>query len=349
MSWFFKGRKTQKHQGSSMGLETGSHRSPGLAAICHEMRERGEVSLLDLGASSTENVQFFSGFTSNVTVVGLFQACSGQGANSQRSNAFRFDENAIEALPKGKEQFDIVIAWDLLHYFDSQELVEFNRGLRRLCRPEALIYLLASNNAPIAKQPLHFRIEGEDSLFYTLPDGGASGASKLVTRDVEQRMEGFKPLRLFQLRNGFQEFIFRFRGGAESAGEADQMSSEVLENRAEKGAVVAAPAKSESPPSSAAEPVDGVAGGSAARDSDARDSDARDSAARDSNARDSAARDGDARDGDARDGAAGDSDARDTGNQGARKSAEPTDDSAPVPSRGRPPVQRGRRKKRGRH
>lgn len=298
MSWFFKGRKTQKHHGSPMGLETGSHRSPGLAAICHEMRERGEVHLLDLGTSSTENVQFFSGFTSNVTVVGLFQASSGQEASTQRSDVFRFDENAIEALPKGQDQFDIVIAWDLLHYFDSQELVDLNRGLRRLCRPEALIYLLASNNAPIAKQPLHFRIEGEDSLFYTLPEGEASHAPKLVTRDVEQRMEGFRPLRLFQLRNGFQEFIFRYRGRDDADTQDDEMSSEVLENRAEKGAVVASPAKS-----AATSPELGRR----ASDVDGEPSD-----------------------------------------QSSVHGSERDDDPEPVPSRGRPPVQRGRRKKRGR-
>lgn len=299
MSWFFKGRKAQKVKGSSMGLETGSHRSPGLAAICQEIREhqeireRGEVSLLDLGTSSTENVKFFSALTSNVTVVGLFQACSGQTVGAQRSEVFRFDEAAIEALPKGKAQFDIVIAWDLLHYFDSQELVEFNRSLRRLCRPDALIYLLAANNAPIAKQPLHFRIEAEDSLFYTLPGGESSTTSRLVTRDVEQRMEGFRPMRLFQLRNGFQEFIFRFQGGKTSDTPEDEMSSEVLENRAEKGAVVSAPAKT-------AKAADGSASGQGGELQG-----------------------------------------------GHTKDPERDDDPAPVPSRGRPPVQRGRRGKRG--
>lgn len=224
MSWFFKSRKPSGQQGNGMGLTTGSHRAPGLAESCREMRDRGEASILDLGASSTENVQFFSGFSPNVTVLGLFQSCSERLGSGQRSDIFRFDDEAGKSLPKGQEQFDLVVAWDLLHYFDNAGFVPFNKALSRLCRPGALVYLIAANHAPIYKQPIHFRIEKDDSLFYTLPDVGEAGdAPHLTTRDVEQRMAGFRPLRLFQLRNGMQEFIFRFPGSAsEEAGEAGE-------------------------------------------------------------------------------------------------------------------------------
>lgn len=297
MSWFFKSGKPQGRQGSAMSFETGSHRSPGLAELCKEMRERSDVDVLDLGTSSTENVQFLSGFTSNVTVLGLFQSCVGQ-EGGQRSDVFRFDEEAAKALPKGNEQFDIVIAWDLLHYFDNAGFAEFNRGLSRLCRPEALVYLLAANHAPVSREPIHFRIEKEDSLFYTLPDGESSGSARLVTRDVEQRMTGFRPWRLFQLRNGMQEFMFRFEGTSDAEAASPNASTKAAANT------------QESKNRRGTEDV-GRHKGSQSSSSQTTS---------------------------------------DTSSAGRSSSGESSSslEANPVPSRGRPPVQRGRRGKKGR-
>ncbi len=232
MSWFFKSRKAPGQAEKAMGLVTGSHRSPGLAEVCRELRERGDVSVLDLGASSTENVQFFSTLSDDVTVAGLFQGRSERQGNGQRSDIFQFDPDAAENLPKGKNLFDLVVMWDLLHYFDGQSFKPFNQALRRLCRPSALIYLMAANHAPIYKLPMHFRVEQEDSLFYTLPEAGTVEVEphsyegvQMTTREVEQLMDGFRPLRLFQLRNGMQEFIFRAPAPSTSSESSDENSA----------------------------------------------------------------------------------------------------------------------------
>ena len=224
MSWFFKSRKSLGQAEKAMGLVTGSQRSPGLAEVSRELRERDDVSVLDLGASSTENVQFFSTLSDDVTVAGLFQGRSERAGAGQRSDIFRFDPETVKSLPDDSDLFDLVIMWDLLHYFEADDFKPFNQALRRLCRPSALIYLMAANHAPIYKLPIHFRIEKADSLYYTLPETGtvegevlAGAGTQMTTRDVEQLMAGFRPLRLFQLRNGMQEFIFRAPARKKSA------------------------------------------------------------------------------------------------------------------------------------
>lgn len=206
MNWF--SRKPKGAQPASAKLETGPRPSPGLELLCASLAGQKLQAVLDLGASSTENASFLGRFSDDVFIDDLFRGASGEvGA---RSSAFRFDSKAADLLPEGQEIYDLVLLWDLLQYFDRTTFAPFVQRLAELCRPGAHIFLLAANHAPQPFTPIHFRIVDEQTLEYTVPPGDFDESPRLTTREVERRMGLFKPLRLFQLRNGLQEFLFRY-------------------------------------------------------------------------------------------------------------------------------------------
>ena len=88
MSWFSRRKVEQPKALGPNRLETGVHRSPGLAWLCSELDRRSPEAILDLGSSSTENVRFMSRYTTDLCIQDLFHGvCDESG---MRSSAFRF-------------------------------------------------------------------------------------------------------------------------------------------------------------------------------------------------------------------------------------------------------------------
>ncbi len=210
MSWFSR----RKHKVEALGpavLQTGVYRSPGLTRLGKELDRRRPESILDLGPSSTENVNFFSRYTTNLCIQDLFHgACHDTG---RRSTAFRFGAAETLEFPALGDRFDVVLMWDLIHYFAPEERRRFVARLARYCQPNAFVFLLGSSITSIPLVPIHFKIEDEQSLFYTVSEDERMEPGGLTTRLVEGLMDNFEPLRCFQLRNGLQEFLFRYDGG----------------------------------------------------------------------------------------------------------------------------------------
>ena len=198
-------------------LGTGVHRSPGLALLAREMEKRQPRAILDFGPSSTETVEFLSQYCDNISIQDLFQ--SSQTESGSRATLFQFDPDVLDNLPKKGELFDAVLVWDLLHYFERSRLPGFVERLAQLCHPDALVFLLASSSAAIPMVPILFKIHDHENLHYTVQSGDWAESPQLKTRDVEQILVGFEPVRLFQLRNGLQgvPILFLARSAARAS------------------------------------------------------------------------------------------------------------------------------------
>lgn len=226
MSWFSRRKPVVEALGPAQ-LVSGVYRSPGLARLASELDRRRPGSILDLGVSSTENVSFFSRYTQNLRIQDLFHsACEEAG---RRSTAFRFGATESLELPAAGERFDVILMWDLIHYFEPAARRPFIERLSAHCEPEALVFLIASSSTAIPLIPIQFKIASEDSLYYTMPEEERTERGDFTTRQIEGLMVDFEPQRFFQLRNGVQEFLFRYRGEVESSEDkaADPVAVEV--------------------------------------------------------------------------------------------------------------------------
>ena len=226
MGWFNRKKPRGQMPGPS-GIVSGIHRSPGFGALCDALEERRESTVLDLGPSSTENVQFLSGLGANVQIQDLFR--SSGGSLGTRAEIFRFPEASELPLPETGD-FDAILLWDLLHYFEVRDIEPFIARLIALSRPGTLLLAAASATAPIPRSPLQFKIVDRAQLEYILNEEGHVPAPELTPRRVERLLPGFQPLRLFQLRNGLQELLFRRREPDSDAagGDAQRTSVSIL-------------------------------------------------------------------------------------------------------------------------
>ncbi len=208
MGWFSRKKQTVEALGPGQ-LSSGVYRSPGLERLGQELTRQRPEAILDLGASSTANVSFFSRYTPNLSIQDLFHSAREEAG--RRSTIFRFGTVDSLELPAAGELYDVVLVWDLIHYFEPEVRRPFIERLADNCRAEALIFLIAASSSAIPLVPIQFRIESADTLHYALPEDGRTEPGGLKTRQVESLMVGFEPLRCFQLRNGLQEFLFRYQ------------------------------------------------------------------------------------------------------------------------------------------
>lgn len=203
MGWFSsrKGRRKEK----AGEISEGPHRSPGFEVVCRFLETEPAYAVLDLGASSTESVEFLSELCDDLIVQDVFHTKS--TLKGVRADAFRFESADDVSLP-GDRRFDVVLMWDLLHYLAPEDRGPFVARLAHCCEPNAMILLTASSIATIPPEPIHFKIQRRDRLDYVLSDDRTPSPG-LTTREVEKVMAGFQPVRIFQLRNGLQEMVFQ--------------------------------------------------------------------------------------------------------------------------------------------
>lgn len=205
MSWFSR-RKPRGEFPGEVGVTAGSHRSPGVAALSEELAKRRIESILDLGGSHNENLAYLGQYCGNIVIHDVVGA-SGE-ASAPRASLFQIDAGAL-ALP-ADTRFDVLLLWDLLHYVERSQVEPFVARLGGLARPDALVLLLAAGSTPIPLTPIRFKIRDRDHLHYEVTSERRGPAPRFTPRQVERLMDGFRPVRFFQLRNGLQEFLFRY-------------------------------------------------------------------------------------------------------------------------------------------
>jgi hypothetical protein len=215
VAWFFS-RRPQRQKRRAGRPYSDSHRSPGLALLFELLDRRPARAILDLGPSSTESLNFLSGQCQSLVIQDAFHSSAKSG---QRSEVFCFESAASVSLPptvaEGGEPFDVVLLWDLLHYLPKEERKAFVRRVEKRLAANALALLVTATVAPIPPSPIHFKVLARERVDYHFDDDLLLPGHGLPTREVETTLASFEPLRLFQLRNGYQEVLFRWQGQPE--------------------------------------------------------------------------------------------------------------------------------------
>jgi hypothetical protein len=231
MNWLFSRRKPKGKPIGPTSLITGCHRSPGLSGLTAELKHRSPESVLDLGASSSENLAFLTRFTDNVSILDIASLGTMtqdnpkqegratarrdlRGSGQRRTPQAPPLRIAIEeiSLESADGPFDLILMWDLLHYIERGQVASFVTRLAKSSRPGTLVHMLASGATAIPTLPVRFRIQDSQHLLYEVLSEERLPAPGFTVREVENLMQGFEPVRFFQLRNGLQEFLFRYRG-----------------------------------------------------------------------------------------------------------------------------------------
>jgi hypothetical protein len=181
------------------------YRSPTLKALVSRLSSESSYQILDLGAASGANVEFFSRFSGRLQIADLPDALASEELRSlllaDPAAAFR------RVLPVAREPFDVVLVWDLFNYLSREQLGCLAAHLGRLCRSGALMLAFISTTREMSSVPMVFKIVDEQTVLVQPQTGALRPSPRFPPAEVERLTSGFVVVQSVLMRHGIQEYL----------------------------------------------------------------------------------------------------------------------------------------------
>jgi SAM-dependent methyltransferase len=197
----------------SNGRDTSDTRqSRGLEQFFAPFRDQTGLSILDLGGARQENINFVTSLGHRFyseDFIRIFQETFGQDVVDQ-ANAGRIDFFLRQGLDYPDEQFDGVLAWDVLEYMEPALLMATTEKLWRVLKPQG--YLLAFFQSPDRKETVpgyDFRIQDLRTLQVSHNSDCAPTQQIFNNRSLEKIFQKFESVKFFLTRDRLREVIVR--------------------------------------------------------------------------------------------------------------------------------------------
>ncbi len=199
--------------GHSSTKETSETRqSRGLEQFFGSFRDQSGLSILDLGGACQENINFITSLGHKFyseDFLRIFQETFGEEIADQ-ANPGRIDFFLRQGLEYPDEQFDGVLAWDVLEYMEPPLLSATTERLLRVLKPQG--YLLAffrSDDREKTAPCYAFRIQDLRTLQVTHYGERAPSKQLFNNRSLEKLFQKFESVKFFLTRDRLREVIVR--------------------------------------------------------------------------------------------------------------------------------------------
>ncbi|MBL1293382.1 MAG: hypothetical protein COB61_005875 [Thiotrichales bacterium] len=187
-----------------------AYRSPGLQLIFKRINNGDKVNILDFGSPLANNVEFFSAYHCRLTIADWLQSLPLGEDCWAESPAFSPLFPELLSFDT-KEQFDVILGWDIINYLDEDDIRRFSRFIAPYTKPDALCFFSVITQKNMAMQPAKYRIMAEDSLHCEQYDCDECPSPRFTQSRLLELMKEFQAHRSFLLQNGRQEQILRIR------------------------------------------------------------------------------------------------------------------------------------------
>ena len=188
-----------------------AHQTLGLGPVLRDLERQRRPRVLDLGPALGANVEFLSRFGVQLFIADLYRSLQAK-TDQLPPDAVRLSRALADQLPIPAEPpFDLILAWDLLNYFQPEQIEALGSHLGQLCRPGGMLFALVATRGPICDQPLTFQILERDLLLYGEPVAAERASPRYRESSLERQLEDFAVQTSFLLRNGMQEYVFTRR------------------------------------------------------------------------------------------------------------------------------------------
>ena len=167
--------------------------------------------MLDLGPALGRNVQFLSPFVAKLFIADLHDTVRRMGGRFT-FDGFKLDRILKDDLPTAAEgPVDLILAWDLLDYLDTQQIEILGKHLSRISRKESLVFLMLSTRPTVPDRPSRFLILDPETLRTENTSQQERKAPLYKEPDLEKLMPAFEVETSFLLRSGIQEYVLTTR------------------------------------------------------------------------------------------------------------------------------------------
>ena len=189
-----------------------TRQSRGLEQFFASFREQTGLSILDLGGARQENINFVTSLGHKFyseDCLRIFQETFGHDVADQ-ANPGRIDYFLRQSLDYPEEQFDGVLAWDVLEYMEPPLLLATAERLWRVLKPHG--YLLAFFQSADRKETVpgyDFRIQDLRTLQVSRHDEHLPTQQLFNSRSLERLFQKFESVKFFLTRDHLREVIVR--------------------------------------------------------------------------------------------------------------------------------------------
>jgi SAM-dependent methyltransferase len=185
--------------------------SRGLEQFVGGLRDLSGLSILDLGGANQENVNFITSLGHKFyseDFLRIFQEIFA-GDRADQSNPSRIEYFLGQVLDYQDEQFDGVLAWDLLEYMEPALLAAAIDRLARILKPKGHLLAFFHSEERLDTVPCYsFRIEDVRSL--QVWEYVKRAPSQLFNnRRLEKLFQKFESVKFFLTRESLREVILR--------------------------------------------------------------------------------------------------------------------------------------------
>ncbi len=182
------------------------HRSPGLDAALSHLHEDRPCKILDLGPAVAGNITFFSRYPCRLHIVDLLGRLADEPENAVQlevaPKAF-FDE----LLSIEKEQFDLVLVWNVFDNLEGDAARHLASHLARLTPAGARLFAIVATGHRAGAGGLDFTICNHDTLEYRPTRRLDTRSVPLNPAPFARLLVGFTIDESVVLRHGFQEYV----------------------------------------------------------------------------------------------------------------------------------------------
>lgn len=168
--------------------------------------------LLDIGAPTGSNVEYFFGLQIKLYVEDLLAAYAKSKFSTPVEDQRTFTTSKFfgENFKYPVDFFDGLICWDLLSYLDPEFASLFMARVSAMMKPKSLIFALFQTRRPGGSEGIQqYRIVTESKL-ERVPTGRAMPIRKIYqTRDVTQLFDGYDTRRFLLMKHNLLAVIMQ--------------------------------------------------------------------------------------------------------------------------------------------
>lgn len=140
------------------------HRSPGILKVLQEVRGIEKPKILDLGATNTSLLSYFSQQKCRIYFEDLPDFLFGQTEHRSPEDIDEQLQNYL--LDYGDTKFDIVLSWDIVNYLELHTVTSLMEKINRHCRKDTLFHMIRRTNSKIPPKPCLFQIDSSGNLLF---------------------------------------------------------------------------------------------------------------------------------------------------------------------------------------
>lgn len=187
--------------------ESIEHSAPGLREALARLPRPGG-SVLDLGAVSSVNVEFFNRFQAKLCVLDFETTLAEAGLWEAPPKLAPWMARVPEALDLDPDaRFDLILAWDYPNYFGRERWPTVARELATRLSAHGGLHLLVRSGKQMPARPSRYRIASNERIEEEPRSAETIVPPRFAHAEIERLHPGLAAAKSFLDKHGLQEIV----------------------------------------------------------------------------------------------------------------------------------------------